>query len=540
MPRVTASSGFADLVISGGPVITMDDQRPRAESVAVRDGRIVRVGSRDELAASIGPDTEQLDLDGRTLLPGLIDPHMHFVMVQMADWVDISPMATPTESDIYDALRSATPTSTGWVLAKKFDPSITEGHPSLERDVLDRLVPDLPLIVLESNGHIAWANSEAFRRAGVDRDTPNPPTARYTHDHDGELTGRLEESAALMAFAQGLPNLGREEMGKRIDDLLWHAAGKGVTLLHDCGIGAISGTSDLDVLEATIGDDSPVRYRGMLVSTNYDEWMERGVRPGHGDDMFRVDGIKAWSDGSNQAGTGYQREPYLGTDSRGSLNYSPDELAAVVAKAHRDGWQIGVHSNGDAAIDVTIDAYDQALTDHPRDDHRHRIEHCSVLHPDQIDRMVGLGLSPSFLIGHVRWWGTAFRDRLLGPERADCYDPCASALAAGLRISLHSDWNVTPLEPLRYVEDAANRIMAESGDVLNDDERIPVEAALRAVTLDAAWQCRADDITGSLEVGKYADLVLLDDDPTTVDPTKISDITVSETRIGGQVRHTNS
>lgn len=454
----------------------------------------------------------------------------------MADWVDISPMATPTESDIHDALRCASPTSTGWVLAKDFDPSITDGHPSLHRDVLDRLVPGLPLIVLESNGHIAWVNSEAFRRAGVDRDSADPPTARYTRDTDGELTGRLEESAALTAFAQGLPHLGRAEMSRRIEDLLWHAAGKGVTLLHDCRIGALSGTSDFDLLQATLGSDSPVRYRGMLVSTCYDDWMDSGIRPGHGDDMFTINGIKAWSDGSNQAGTGYQRHPYLCTDSLGSLNYTPEELSDVVAKAHRDGWQIGVHANGDAAIDVTIDAFEQALTAQPRVDHRHRIEHCSVLHPDQIERMSSLGLSPSFLIGHVRWWGKAFRDRLLGPDRADRIDPCASAIAAGLRISLHSDWNVTFLEPLRYVEDAVNRIMTEGGEVLNAEERIPVEAAIRAVTLDAAWQCRADHITGSLDLGKYADVVLLEEDPTTVDPTTISKIAVSETRVAGEVR----
>lgn len=159
-----------------------------------------------------------------------------------------------------------------------------------------------------------------------------------------------------------------------------------------------------------------------------------------------------------------------------------------------------------------------------------------MLHPEQIERMVKLELSPSFLIGHVRWWGTAFRDRLLGPERADRYDPCASALRAGLRISLHSDWNVTPLEPLRHVEDAVARVMSENGEVLNPDERITVEAALRAVTIDAAWQCHSDDVTGSIEVGKYADLVVLEYNPTTVEPNAISGIPVSETRLAGEVR----
>ncbi len=482
--------------------------------------------------------TELVNLNGRALLPGLIDPHMHSSMVQLADWVDVSPMVAPTAEDVFAALRKAQATSTGWVLAKQFDPSITEGHPRLDRTILDRLVPDRPILVLESNGHIAYANSEAFERAGVDRRSVDPPAGRYVRDENGELTGRLEESSAQAAFAAGIPFATGDAFVGRIRDLLWHAASKGVTLLHDCGIGSIAGAADLEALQAAVDAESPVRYRGMLVSDKYDTWSSMGLKPGFGNDILRVNGIKAWSDGSNQAETGFQRQPYLGGDSCGALNYSPEELADIVVRAHRDGWQIGVHANGDAAIDVTIDAFERALAASPRADHRHRIEHCSVLHPDQIERMVAQGVSPSFLIGHIRWWGKAFRDRLLGPDRAELYDPCASALRAGLRISLHSDWNVTPLEPLRYVEDAVTRIMVEGGEVLNADERISVLDALRAVTIDAAWQCNADALTGSIEVGKYADLVLLEDDPTAVDPTTISTIVVSETRLAGATRFT--
>lgn len=526
--------GGAELLFTGGAIITMDDGRPSAEAVAVREGRIMAVGSVDELRGLTTRGTEFVNLDGRTLMPGLIDPHMHSSMVQLNDWVNISPMNTPTAEDVFAALRAAPATSTDWVLAQQFDPSITEGHPALTLEVLDRLVPNRPLLVLESNGHIAYVNSAAMARAGVNKNSPDPPAGRYTRDERGELTGRLEESSALAAFSQGLPFVAGDAATARIRELLWHAAGKGVTLLHDCGIGSIDGTADLAGLDQAIDADSPVRYRGMLVSTAYDAWMDLGLRPGFGNDLFRVDGIKAWSDGSNQAGTGFQREAYLGQKSRGSLNYSPEELSHVILRAHTDGWQLGVHANGDAAIDVTIDAFEQALNAHPRSDHRHRIEHCSVLRPEHIQRMVQLGLSPSFLIGHVRWWGKAFRDRLLGPERTDFYDPCASALRAGLRISLHSDWNVTPLEPLRYVQDAATRIMAEGGEVLNANERISVQAALRAVTLDAAWQCGADTITGSLERGKYADFAILEQNPLEVAPTSIDRIAVSQTFLAGK------
>lgn len=403
--------------------------------------------------------------------------------------------------------------------------------------MMDSWAPNHPLFILESNGHVGYANSQAFNAAGITRDTPDPPLARYERDANGALTGRIEETAAMLPFAAKMPMPSPHELVARIGQMFERAAAVGCTGLHDCGIGTLGGKADLDLLDSAMASDPPVRYRGMLVSTHMDAWEAAGLKPRRGDDLWRIDGIKAWSDGSNQGFTGYQRENYLGRDSRGSLNYSLEQLTEAIRSAHAGGWQIGVHANGDAAIDTTLQAYETVLASAPRADHRHRIEHCSILHPEQIAKMEELGLSPSFLIGHVRWWGKAFRDRILGPERARNYDPCASALAAGLRISLHSDWNVTPLEPLRYVEDAVTRVMNEDGEVFFPDERIPVEAALRAVTIDAAWQCRMDDITGSLETAKYADLAILEDNPMNIEPTEISKIKVSQTWMNGRQRY---
>jgi predicted amidohydrolase YtcJ len=260
------------------------------------------------------------------------------------------------------------------------------------------------------------------------------------------------------------------------------------------------------------------------------------LKPGFGDDLFRVNGVKVWADGSAQAKTAYLREPYLNDTSRGTLTFSLEKLTPIVQRAHKAGWQIGCHASGDAAIDTAVAAYENALRETPRNDHRHRIEYCTLLHDDQVAKMKALGLSPSFLTGHIRKWGLALRDEILGAERAKQIDPCASALKAGLRISLHSDFNVTSIQPLRVVEDAVARVMQQSGEVLNPDERIDVMAALRAVTLDAAWQCRMDDIAGSLEPGKYADLVILEQDPTAVEPTKIRAIKISETWLQGERR----
>ncbi|MGH2602636.1 MAG: amidohydrolase, partial [Dehalococcoidia bacterium] len=311
----------------------------------------------------------------------------------------------------------------------------------------------------------------------------------------------------------------------------------GCTGLHDCGLGMLGGPQDIEAVQRVMRTDPPIRYSAFLVSTHMQAWQAMGLTPNTGNDRFKLTGIKLWADGSNQGLTGYQRVPYLNSSSCGALNYTPEQITEGMQTAHDLGWQIGVHANGDAAIDVTLQAYETVLTKRPRNDHRHRIEHCSVLHADQIRTMARLGLSPSFLIGHVYYWGRAFRDAILGPERVNLYDPCASALAGGLRVSLHSDYDVTPIEPLRYIENAVTRVMRDGGDVLNPAERITVEQAIKAVTLDAAWQCRIDDVAGSLETGKRADLVILEKDPTAVDPSTIRSIAVMETWLDGARRY---
>lgn len=519
-----------------GDIITMNPRQPTAEAIAVRGGRIIAVGRAADVAARAGPGARVVDLQGRTLLPGLIDPHMHTSFVAFDDWIDVGAIACPGFADVGRTIRTAA-ASAGpdtWVRAKLFDPSITRDAVIPDMAMLDRWSPNHPLIVVESNGHVAYANSRAFALAGVAPGTADPPLGRFGRDAKGAFNGRLEEMDAFMPFVARMPMPDAREMLVRVRRLFDQAASVGCTTLHDCGIGAQAGMGDVSILDAAMANSPPVRLRGMLVSTAFDAWEKAGLKPGRGDDLFRIDGIKAWADGSNQAKTGYQRENYLGTQSRGAMNYTPAQLTETIRRAHAGGWQVGVHANGDAAIDITLDAYEAVLKAAPRADHRHRIEHCSVLHPEQIARMQAAGLSPSFLIGHIRWWGKAFRDRILGPERARFYDPCASALAGKLRISLHSDWNVTPLQPLRYVEDAVARVMNEGGGVFFPEERIPVEAALRAVTLDAAWQCRMDDIAGSLEPGKYADLTILESNPLKTDPTRISRIRVSETWLGGE------
>lgn len=534
-----AAAPAGDIIFKGGTILTMNDASPRAEAIAVRGNKILAVGKLDDVQSAIGSGAQVVDLQGRTLMPGLIDPHMHFVFTAFEDWIDVSPITTPDYATVWSKLQKGVADAKPgeWVRAQQFDASITKDAKIPTLAELDALAPNNPFFMQESNGHIAYANSAAFKAAGISRETPDPSGARFVKDADGNLTGRLEEMAAQQEFLGAMPSPTAADMVGRIQRFLDHASSVGCTMLHDCGIGIMAGAQDLKILDAVLGEGkAPVRYRGMLVSTIMDEWEKEGIKPGRGNDLFRVDGIKAWADGSNQAQTGYMRENYLGTDERGALNYSLEQVTEVIRRANAGGWQVGVHANGDAAIDMVLDAYEAVLGKSSNSDLRHRIEHCSVFHPEQMTRMKDMGLSPSFLIGHVRWWGKAFRDRLLGPDRARFYDPCASALAAGLKISLHSDWNVTPIEPLRYVEDAVTRVMNEGGEVFFPEERIPVDAALRAVTIDAAWQCHMEDQIGSLETGKFADFAILEEDPTAPD-VKIGKIKVSETWMDGTKRY---
>jgi len=353
-------------------------------------------------------------------------------------------------------------------------------------------------------------------------------------DANGELTGRLEEPNAFQPFVAKMPAPTPEEMVQLLRADLDDASAKGCTTVHDAGIGGLFAEGDLALIDAVMAGNPGVRYAGFLVSTHFKKWQAMKLRPGVRSKHFTLNGIKAWADGSNQGLTGYQRAPYLGTTNRGALNYTPQEIEAVIREAHEAGWQIGVHANGDAAIDTVLDGFERVAGAKGSLKLRHRIEHCSILDAGQIQRMAQLGVSPSFLIGHVHYWGRAFHDRLLGPERANRLDPCRSALAQGLKISLHSDYNVTPIEPLRCIENAVVRNMREGGGALNAQECITPLQAIRAMTLDAAWQCHLEHLCGSLEVGKVADLVVLERDPTRVPPTEISKIAIHSTWLDGE------
>ena len=526
----------ADLVLFG-TVLTVDDARPTAQALAVADGRIVAVGERADVAGWVGPDTDVVDLGERCVMPGFVEAHGHPLMeaIVLADRiVDIRPVTMRSAGDVLATVAHEVATRgpdsaylNGW------DPLLQDGLPEPTLAWLDGEAPDTPLVIIHNSGHKAYFNSAAAQRNGLNRDTPDPKGAKYGRDADGELDGTAIETGAVFSLIGGV-----------ID-----ASGYPAMLLAECARLNRAGLTTCSemafdpkfqpALDALRGDVT-VRLRTYEMSTAQ---MTTTAALVNGDDIVRQVGIKIWVDGSPWIGNIDLTFPYLDTDavrtigvtpgSCGHANYTREQLEEIVAAYYPLGWQMACHVHGDRGVDTILDVYEQAIAKHPRDDHRLRLEHVGAITPAQLQRAHDLGVTCSIFVDQIHYWGDVLVDGLFGPEHGERWMPAGSAVATGMRISLHNDPPVTPEEPLRNISVAATRL-APSGRVLAPQERITVEQAIRAQTLDAAWQLFADDIVGSLEVGKYADLVVLSADPRTVPPQDIADLEVIATYLAGK------
>ncbi|OJU46972.1 MAG: amidohydrolase [Microbacterium sp. 69-7] len=536
------TTATADLLIVGR-IATGDPAAPRAEAMAVRGGRILAVGSAADLDGLTGPATKILSPDG-VVIPGLIEPHAHiWVSLLTLEWTDVSHAACPRFDDVVSVLTAAAQATPAgqYVLAKLFDPSLYPGEPALTRDILDRVALDRPIVVLNASMHFAYANSAALDAAGITDATPQP-SGGTLEKRDGRLTGVVGESPAVTMLLANLPRPTAADVGHGIRQVLNEFAAAGVTSMREAMTGTLAGVSEVALLHQLNGAERlPVRVSTAQFSSLAgcatpaevaQAWKAAGVTPFSGDGMVRADAWKIVADGSNQGRSGYFLQPYLGETSGGHANWTPESLREVMRAGLDDGWQLMIHTNGDAAVEFALQAAEELLPRCGQNDLRHRFEHASVTTDDQLVRMAAAGVSPSFLMDHVYYWGAAFRDTILGPERAARLDRLASAYRAGLRPSLHSDYNVTTVRPLRSARTAVLRRLEADATVLAPEERVSPAQALSAITADAAWQIHADD-RGTLSAGRRADFAVVDSDPWTSDPESWDRIAVHATYIDG-------
>ncbi|WP_066898115.1 amidohydrolase [Mycolicibacterium houstonense] len=525
----------ADLVLYG-PILTVDDAQPTAEALAVSAGRIVAVGARSEVAGLIGPETDVREVDG-CVMPGFVEAHGHPLMEAVAlsgRIVDIRPVTLPTAQQVLGAIHAevARRGAEGAFL-NGWDPLLQNGLPEPTLAWLDGVAPDSPLVIVHNSGHKAYFNTAAARRAGLSRDTPDPKGAKYGRDADGELDGTAVETGAVF------PLLGDAISVSDYPAMLVAECAR----LNRAGLTTCSEMAFDPMfrpLLAQLHDQLTVRLRTYEMSTAA---LHTDASPFDGDDTVRQVGIKIWVDGSPWVGNIDLTFPYLDTDatrtigvvpgSCGHANYTKEQLAEIVGTFFPQGWQMACHVHGDAGVDTILDVYEEALRAYPRDDHRLRLEHVGAITPAQLQRAHGLGVTCSLFVDQIHYWGDIIVDGLFGPERGEQWMPAGSAVATGMRISLHNDPPVTPEEPLRNISVAVTRT-APSGRVMAPEERLTVEQAIRAQTIDAAWQLFADNVIGSLEVGKYADLVIVSADPRDTAPESIADLDVQATFLAGR------
>ncbi|MFD9893607.1 amidohydrolase [Amycolatopsis sp. NPDC059027] len=544
--RAAGTDRAADFVALGGTVLTLDNAGRRAGALAAKAGRITAVGTDREIAELIGPDTRVLDLGGRTAIPGFVESHNHpaFFGMTLAAPVDAGSPPNDTIDDIVGRVAQAVSDRDPgeWVRGFRYDDTLLADRRHPARSDLDAVSPRNPVVLTHVSGHFCVANSAALREVGISATTPDPPGGHIARDERGEPTGLLVETAAFLVTSR-LPGQGADELADalRLADAEYLA--NGITSVHDTGIGLIGGSAELEAYRTLWRTGGlRTRIRGYLFDGLVPGLAEgRPERPdlGDADDRFALTGVKIIADGSIQGRTGCLAEGYTcAPGEHGMMLVEPAELGRRIAALDAAGWQVAVHGNGDAAIDAIIDGYSR-LGAPDGTGRRHRIEHCQTVREDQLDRMAAHDVFASFFIKHVYYWGDRHHDTFLGPERARRISPLASARKRGIHFGLHSDTPVTPVPPLEGIWCAVRRTTRE-GALLGPEQAVDVDAALRGYTIDAAYLAGEENLKGSLEVGKLADLAVLSDDPATVDPDHLRSLRVEATVSGGEIawRHT--
>jgi len=536
-----------DVVYINGDIVTLDKSKAQAEAVATWRDNILAVGSTAQLQKMVGPRTQVIDIRGKTLVPGLIEPHNHFSAYGPKALMRVNLSSPPMGQirnikELLEALkeRASITEKGGWVSGFGYDDTLLEEKRHPTRYDLDKVSADHPIFISHISGHFLAANSQALLLAGINKDTPQLPGGVIRKDpKSGEPDGVLEE-VALWIMMQIVPNI---TMDQRMDLLIKSELAylkTGITSLSDAGVAypGSTGAQDIPLYQKAIGDGSLKIRINMMIEANYLLKQSGGFLSGFGDDRLKIGPAKIIGDGSIQGYTGWLTKPYH-VPFKGDKAYcgypftQPEQLNPLVAELHKAGYQIAIHTNGDAAIDAAIEAFRLAQAAYPRENTRHRLEHCQTVREDQLDAIAEMGISPSFFVSHTYYWGDRHKEIFLGPERAARISPLKSALKRGIRFSIHSDCPVTPVSPLFCVAAAVNRLTS-AGHILGPEFRLTPEEALRSVTIDAAWQTFEEDIKGSIEVGKLADFTILDQNPLKIAPEQIRNIKVEEVIIGGK------
>lgn len=537
-----AQSRASSMIFTGGPILTIDDAMPTAEAVAVRNGVIVVVGSLDAARAAVGRNAQVVNMDGRTLLPGFFDPHGHVSMVGLqARYANLLP-APDGQGDDIPALQGITRDwmnaheqlvrDTQLVIGFGYDDSQLKEHRHPTRTELDAISDSVPILFMHQSGHLGVANSAALKAAGITASTPNPDGGAFRReDGSQEPNGVMEEIALFTVMGALFTRLDLQANLEMIREGARFYSSFGYTTAQD-GRSSTDTCRMMDMLAER--SELPIdilSFPDILTSTDI---MATPLYRKNYVGKYRIGGLKLTIDGSPQGKTAWLSQPYYippegkPASYRGYPAVTEQQVLDAVELAFKNDWQIEVHANGDAAIDLLIGAVRDATNRHGVKDRRPVMIHGQTVRMDQLDDLKTLGIVPSLFPMHTFYWGDFHRDSVLGPRRAEFISPCASIVRRGMRFTSHHDAPVANPDAMRVLSATVTR-RTRSGDILGPDECVPVDIALKAMTLWAAWQHYEDNRKGSLAVGKLADMAILTDNPMTIDRDKLAAIKVTST-----------
>ena len=543
--RIHAQENNADKIFLGGDIITVDDNNPEAQAVAVRNGKIQAIGSEPEVLKYEGPNTEVIDLKGNTLLPGLIDIHTHPILsAKTAETIDISGFNHKNQAEVMESLKKGIEEkgSGEWVIAYGWDPAILRNLEAPTLNELDQMAPENPLFIIAQTLHSGLANSLTLEAAGITKDTPDPEGGYFDKDENGELTGLIVEVGAMTKIADATPKYPRAAYLYLLTKQMETYSKAGYTTIVAPGLQPLIPKHIQSLQEVAEHPNAPVR---VLTYPLFDRLVKTDFKPSEGNQKFKVLGPKFWIDGSPYAGGMAMNEPYLDNEftrnklgiksgEKGHLTYDDERLFFLVDKFHKEGWQIAAHIQGERAVKQFLDAVEKAQQSFPRKDYRHRMEHNALVTSEQLKRAFRLGVTPSFYIDHIYYYGDALKEVIVGPKRASRFMPINSAKKAGHRFTIHTDSPSSPIGVLREMRVAVTRKTRSGKYVLGADEAITVYDAIKAVTINAAWQIFEEDTRGSLKVGKLADFTILSRNLKKIPPEEWKNVEIIGTYLSGE------
>ncbi len=538
------SEASADMILWGGNIMTVDRKRPSAQAVAIKDGHFLKTGSEAEVRALAGRNTERIALRGKTVTPGFIDSHQHLSqygtdLLQM----DCSPRRCKTIAQIQQAVLKETKRRPEgeWIRGVGYDDTKTQDQRILSRRDLDEVAPGHPVFIHHVSGHWAVVNSRALEIGGVREETPNPPGGAYGRDPGtGRLNGILYEQAEFAYVFEGtngqppiMPALSLKERMKGIRLASDRYLSSGITGVHD----ALVSAQTLETYQESFKSGELKLRVYMLISVEYLPHLRAlSLRTGFGNEWLKIGGIKILADGAIAGRTAYLSEPYVGSQERGILAVESEEvLHELIRKGHEAGFQVCVHANGDRVIEMALNGFEEALSQLPRKDHRHRLEHCTVVTPEILKRIRKLKLLVTPFGSYIHHHGEKMIP-YYGARRVEMMFAHRSFLDYGIGVSGASDNPCGPYEPLLAIQSCVTRKSA-AGEVLAAKQRITVEEAIGLYTMASAYASFEENVKGSITPGKLADLVVFGEDPRRVDPDEIKDIPVEMTIVGGEVKY---